>query len=79
MEEELKSLSQSWKLTYMSAILSQSSQVSDKEFDLNQVKGKVIVMKWVVVPAFQALIVKGLTKVTRHQMCSCAGGTILEM
>ena len=66
-EEELKSLSQSWKLAYMSTILSKSSQVSDTEFDLDQVKGKVVVMKKVVVPTFQMLIVKGIMKVTRHQ------------
>ena len=42
MEEELKSLSQSWKLAYISTILSNSLQVSDEEFDLDQVKGKVI-------------------------------------
>ena len=66
-EEELKSLSQSWKLAYMSTVLSKSSQVSDIEFDLDQVKGKVVVTKMVVVPAFQTLIVKGLTKVTGHQ------------
>ena len=39
MEEELKSLSQSWKLAYVSTILSKSLQVSDKECDLDQVKG----------------------------------------
>ena len=41
--------------------------VSDKDFDLDQVKGKVVVMKKVVVPAFQTFIVKGLMKVTKHQ------------
>ena len=61
MEEELKSLSQAWKLAYVSTILSKSSQVSDTEFGLDQVKGKVVVMKRVV-PAFQTLIVKGLKK-----------------
>ena len=44
-EEELKSLSQSWKLAYISIVLSKSSQVSNKEFDLDQVKGKVIITK----------------------------------
>ena len=68
-EEELKSLSQSWKLAYVSTVLSKSSQVNDKEFDLDQVKGKVVVMKKVAVPAFQTLIVKGLIKVTGHQKC----------
>ena len=41
-EEELQSLSQSWKLAYVSTIISNSSQVSDQEFDLDQVKGKVV-------------------------------------
>ena len=66
MKEELKSFSLSWKLAYISTILSKSLQVSDKEFDLDQVKGKVIVMTKVIDPAFQTLIVKGLTKVTGH-------------
>ena len=44
-EDELKSLSQSWKLTYLSTILSKSSQIRDTEFDLDQVKGKVVVTK----------------------------------
>ena len=52
MEEELKSMSQSWKLACISTILSKSSQVGDKECDLNQVKGKVVLTKKVVVPAF---------------------------
>ena len=68
-EEELKSLSQSWKLACGRTVLSKSSQVNDKEFDLDQVKGKVVVTEKIVVPAFQTLIVKGLTKVTGHQKC----------
>ena len=38
-KDELKSLSQSWKLVGVSTVLSKSSQVSDQEFDLDQVKG----------------------------------------
>ena len=68
-EKELKSLSQSWKLAYISTILSKSSQVSDREFDLDKVQGTVVVTKKVGVPAFQTLIVKRLTKVTGHQKC----------
>ena len=41
-EEELQTLSQSWKLAYVSTIISKSSQVSNQEFDLEQVKGKVV-------------------------------------
>ena len=65
----MKSVLQSWKLAYVITVLCKSSLVSDIEFDLNQIKGKVVVMKKVVVPAFQTLIVKGLLKVTRHQKC----------
>ena len=51
----------------MSTIISKSSQVSDQEFDLDQVKGKVVTTKKVMIPAFQTVIAKGLTKVTGHQ------------
>ena len=61
-KEELKSLSQSWKLAYVSTVLSKSSQVSDQEFYLDQVKGKVVVTKKVIFPGFQTVIVRGLTK-----------------
>ena len=51
----------------MSSIISKSSQVSDQEFYLNQVKGKVITTKKVMISAFQTVIARGLTKVTGHQ------------
>ena len=35
-EEELQSLSQSWKLAYVSTIISKSFQMSDQEFDLDK-------------------------------------------
>ena len=66
-EDELQSVSQSWKLAYVSTIISKSSQVSDQEFDLDQVKGKVVTTKKVMIPAFQEVIAKGLTKGTGHQ------------
>ena len=66
-EEELQSLYQTWKLAYVSIIISKSLQVSDQEFDLDKVKGKVVTTKKVIVPAFQTVVVKGLTKVTGHQ------------
>ena len=68
-EEELQSLSQSWKLVYVSTIISKSSQVGDQEFDLDQVKGKVATTKKVKILTFQTVIAKGLTKVTGHQKC----------
>ena len=66
-EEELQSLSQSWKLVYVSTIILKSPRVSAQEFDLDQVKGTVVTTKKVIVPDFQTVVVKGLTKVTRHQ------------
>ena len=66
-EEELHLLSQSWKLAYMSTIISKSSQVCDQEFDLEQVKGKVVITKEVKIPTFQTVITGGLTKVMGHQ------------
>ena len=66
-EDELQSLSQSWKLAYVSTIISKAALISDLEFDLEQVKGKVVTSKKVKIPAFQTMIVKGLTKVTGHQ------------
>ena len=66
-EEECQSLSQSWKLAYVSTIISKSLQVSDQEFDLDQVKSKVVTTKTVIVSTFQTVVVKGLTKVTGHQ------------
>ena len=66
-EEELQTLSQSWKLAYVSTIISKSSQVSDQEFDLEQVKGKVVITKEVKIPTFQTMITEGLMKVMGHQ------------
>ena len=66
-EDELQSLSQSWKLAYVSTVISKSSQVSDQEFDLDEVKDKVVTTKKVKIPTFQTVIAKGLTKVTGHQ------------
>ena len=54
-------------MAYVSTVLSKSSQVSDQEFDLDQVKGKVVTTKKVIVPAFQTVIARGLMKVTGHQ------------
>ena len=79
-EQELQTLSQSWKLAYVSTITSKSSQVSDQEFDLEQVKGKVVITKEVKIPTFQTMITEGLTKVMEHQKhVHVVGGTIPQM
>ena len=66
-EDELQSLSQSWKLAYVSAIISKPASVGDLEFDLDQVKGKVVTCEKVKIPALQTAVVKGLTMITGHQ------------
>ena len=43
--------------------------MSDREFDLDNMKGKVVITKKVIVPTFQTVIVRGFTKVTGHQKC----------
>ena len=56
----------------MSTIISKSSQVSNQEFDLEQVKGKVVITREVKVPTFQTMITEWLMKVTGHQKCAHA-------
>ena len=51
----------------MNTIISKSSQASYQEFDLDQVKGKVVISEKVIVPAFLTVVAKGLTKVTSNQ------------
>ena len=66
-EEELQSLSQSWKLAYVSTTISKLALVSNPEFDLDQVKGKVVTCEKVKIPTLQTAVVKELTMVTGHQ------------
>ena len=65
-KDGLHSLSQSWKLAYVSTIISKSTLVSDLEFNLDKVKGKVIIGQEVKVPALQMTVVMGQTMVTGH-------------
>ena len=43
-----------------------SASVSDPEFDLDQVKGKVVTCEKVKIPALQTAAVKKLTMITGH-------------
>ena len=65
-KDELQSLSQSWKLGYISIIISKSPLVSDPKFDLDKVKGKVVTGEEVKIPALQMTVIKGFTMVTGH-------------
>ena len=42
-EEELQSLSQSWKTAYVSTIILKTISISDPDFNLDQVKGSVVI------------------------------------
>ena len=76
-EEELQSLSQSWKVAYVSNIISKAKSVGDPEFDLDYVRGRVVTSEEVIIPATQTAVVKGLTTITgHHKSCSCACGII---
>ena len=66
MDGELRPFLPSWNLACVGTVLSKSSQVGDKEIDLGQVKGSVVRTKKVIIPTFQRIVVKGLTKVTGH-------------
>ena len=68
-EEELQSLSQSWKVAYVSTIILKATSVSDLEFNLDNVRGRVITSEEVTIPTSQTIVVKGLTTITRHHKC----------
>ena len=56
-EKELQSLSQSWKTAYVSTIISKAISV-DPDFNLDQVKGSVVISEEVTIPALQITVVK---------------------
>ena len=68
-EEELQSLSQSWKTAYVSTIISKAISISDPDFNLDQVQGNVVISEEVTIPASQITVVKGLTTITGHHKC----------
>ena len=51
-------------MAYVSMIISKSALISDLEFDLYQVKGKVVTGEKVKIPTLQTAVVQGLTMVT---------------
>ena len=68
-EEELQSLSQSWKTAYVNTIILKATSVSDSDFDLDNVRGRVVISEEVTIPASQTTVVKGLTMITGHHKC----------
>ena len=65
-EEELWFLSQSWKMAYVSTIISKATSVSDPEFDLDHVRGRVGISEEVTIPVSQTTVVKVLTMITGY-------------
>ena len=68
-EEELQSLSQSWKMAYVSTIILKAISVSDPDFDLDNVRGSIVISEEVTIPALQIAVVKGMTMITGHHKC----------
>ena len=65
-EEELQSLSQSWKTAYVSTIISKTIAISDPDFNLDQVQGNVVIREEVTILASQITVVTGLTTITGY-------------
>ena len=75
-DEELRSLSQSWKFAYVGPVLSKSSQVGNNEFYPGQVKGNVVITK-----SNHPHFPNSNCKMSHEshwtsQACSCVGGII---
>ena len=68
-EEELQSLSQSWKTAYVSTIILKAISISDPDFNLDQIKGSVVISEEVTIPASWITVVKGLITITGHHKC----------
>ena len=62
-------MSQSWKTACVSTIILKAIFVSDPDFNLDQVKGSVVISEEVTIPALQITVVKGLTTIAGHHKC----------
>ena len=62
-------MSQAWKVAYVSTIISKTASASYLEFDLNNVRGRVVTCEEVTIPTSQTVVIKGLTMITGH--CKC--------
>ena len=56
-------------MAYVSTIISKATSVSDPEFDLDHVRGRVVISEEVTIPASQTTVEKGLTMITEHHKC----------
>ena len=67
--KELQSLSQSWKTAHASTIILKAISISDSDFNLDHIKGSVMISEEVTTPALQITVVKGLTTIMGHHGC----------
>ena len=66
-EEEKRSLSPAWETTsFTPQALSKAGILSEPDFDLSRVNGKVKLTKSVVIKPFQTVHVSGLTECSQH-------------
>ena len=56
-------------MAYASTIISKATSVSDPEFNLDPVRGRVVISEEVTIPASQTTDVQGLTTITGHHKC----------
>ena len=57
------------KTAYVGTIILKAISISDPDFNLDQVKGSVVISEEVIIPASQITVVKGLATVTGHHKC----------
>ena len=67
-EKELQSLSQSWKTAYVSTIISKAICIKWSWFNLDQIKGSVVISEEVTIPTSWITVVKGMTTITGHHV-----------
>ena len=56
-------------MAYVRTIILKATSVSDPDFDLDHVRGRVVISEEVTIPASQTTVVKGLTTITGHHKC----------
>ena len=56
-------------MSYVSTIILKATSVSDPNFDLDNVRGSLLISEKVTIPALQITVVKGLTMITGHHKC----------
>ena len=70
--EDLQQAGVTWKNLHLSTVFWKRNTVKSlnvPEYDLKEVKGKICMMREVVIPPFTTTVVKGIAKVMTHSEC----------